>query len=145
MLEDKLKATDWEATNEAIEEQVARESYIQYFRDTEKRLKDQGHPLASGSSSTITSTMVSSPRSSRRGSVSPKGCQSPKGCTSPKNLSPLGRLSSTYCNFLLKLSFSEPQDKFRSRKRFISFCSNKRGRGICEKSVQLSQKDIRTK
>ncbi|XP_030748716.1 OTU domain-containing protein 5-B [Sitophilus oryzae] len=89
MLEDKLKATDWEATNEAIEEQVARESYIQYFRDTEKRLKDQGHPLASGSSSTITSSMVSSPRTSRRGSVSPKGCQSPKGCASPKNMSPL--------------------------------------------------------
>ncbi|XP_060537124.1 OTU domain-containing protein 5 isoform X2 [Cylas formicarius] len=85
MLEDKLKATDWEATNEAIEEQVARESYIQYFRDTEKRLKAQGHPLASGSSSTITSSMASSPRSSRRGSVSPKGCQSPKSCSSPKN------------------------------------------------------------
>ncbi|ERL94225.1 hypothetical protein D910_11506 [Dendroctonus ponderosae] len=89
MLEDKLKATDWEATNEAIEEQVARESYIQYFRDTEKRLKDQGHPLASGSSSTITSAMVSSPRSSLRGSVSPKGWQSPKGCASPKHITPL--------------------------------------------------------
>ncbi|KAJ8934889.1 hypothetical protein NQ314_013169 [Rhamnusium bicolor] len=90
MLEDKLKATDWEATNEAIEEQVARESYIQYFRDTEKRLKAEGHPLASGSSSTITSTMISSPRTSRRGSVSPKGCQSPKGSASPKNsFSPL--------------------------------------------------------
>ncbi|XP_018573122.1 OTU domain-containing protein 5-B isoform X1 [Anoplophora glabripennis] len=87
MLEDKIKATDWEATNEAIEEQVARESYIQYFRDAEKRLKAQGHPLASGSSSTITSSMISSPRASRRGSVSPKGCQSP---ASPKNsFSPL--------------------------------------------------------
>eukprot|EP00064_Thunnus_orientalis_P011483 superscaffoldBa00001660_g11514 len=28
MLEDKKRATDWEATNEAIEEQVARESYL---------------------------------------------------------------------------------------------------------------------
>ncbi|XP_019866106.1 OTU domain-containing protein 5-B isoform X2 [Aethina tumida] len=90
MLEDKIKATDWEATNEAIEEQVARESYIQYFRDTEKRLKDQGHPLASGSSSTITSAMLNSPRSSRRGSVSPKGCQSPKASASPRtSFSPL--------------------------------------------------------
>ncbi|KAF7267526.1 deubiquitinating enzyme A [Rhynchophorus ferrugineus] len=95
MLEDKLKATDWEATNEAIEEQVARESYIQYFRDTEKRLKAQGHSLASGSSSTITSSMVSSPRCSRRGSMSPKGCQSPKGCSSPKNMSPLVSLRTT--------------------------------------------------
>ncbi|XP_068916605.1 OTU domain-containing protein 5-B [Tenebrio molitor] len=90
MLEDKLKATDWEATNEAIEEQVARESYIQYFRDSERRLKNQGHPLACGSSSTITSAMISSPRSSRRGSCSPKGSQSPKGSTSPKTtFSPL--------------------------------------------------------
>ncbi len=37
MLEDKIRATDWEATNEAIEEQVARESYLQWLRDNEKR------------------------------------------------------------------------------------------------------------
>lgn len=37
MLEDKLKATDWEATNEAIEEQVARESYLQWLRDNDRR------------------------------------------------------------------------------------------------------------
>ena len=28
---------DWEATNEAIEEQVARESYFQWLRDNERR------------------------------------------------------------------------------------------------------------
>lgn len=39
MLEDKLRATDWEATNEAIEEQVARDSYLQWLRDSEKRNK----------------------------------------------------------------------------------------------------------
>lgn len=83
MLEDKLKATDWEATNEALEEEIARESYIQYFRDAEKRLKPQGH--AAGSSSTITSAVCSSPRpNSRRGSTSPKGGMSPKGSSSPK-------------------------------------------------------------
>ncbi|XP_033214680.1 OTU domain-containing protein 5-A isoform X3 [Belonocnema kinseyi] len=37
MLEDKIKATDWEATSEAIEEQVARESYLQWVRDNEMR------------------------------------------------------------------------------------------------------------
>jgi len=37
MLEDKIRATDWEATNEAIEEQVARESYFQWLRDNERR------------------------------------------------------------------------------------------------------------
>lgn len=36
MLEDKLRATDWEATNELIEEQVARESYFQWFKDNER-------------------------------------------------------------------------------------------------------------
>ena len=29
--------SDWEATNEAIEEQVARESYFQWLRDNERR------------------------------------------------------------------------------------------------------------
>ena len=33
MFEDKLKTTDWEATNEAIEEQIARESYLQWCRE----------------------------------------------------------------------------------------------------------------
>lgn len=84
MLEDKLKATDWEATNEAIEEQIARESYIQYIRDVEHRLNvsREGHPLAGGSTSTSASTSKASPRTSRRGSVSPKGGQSPKAASS---------------------------------------------------------------
>lgn len=38
MLEDKLLATDWEATNEAIEEQVARESYLEWLRENENRM-----------------------------------------------------------------------------------------------------------
>lgn len=37
MLEDKIRATDWEATNEAIEEQIARESYLEWLRETEIR------------------------------------------------------------------------------------------------------------
>lgn len=89
MLEDKIKATDWEATNEAIEEEIARESYIQYYRDVEKRLKPPEHSIAiAGSSSTISSTITSSlctsPRSSKRGSVSPKGGSSPKYCSLSK-------------------------------------------------------------
>lgn len=84
MLEDKIKATDWEATNEAIEEQVARESYIQFFRDAERRLQGS-HSTAAGSSSTFCSGIGHSSRSgSRRGSVSPKGGMSPKGSSSPK-------------------------------------------------------------
>ncbi|XP_022901205.1 OTU domain-containing protein 5-A [Onthophagus taurus] len=87
MLEDKIKATDWEATNEALEEEVARESYIQYFRDAERRLKPQSSACA-GSSSTVTSAVCSSPRANRRGSMSPKGGSSPKGNSSPKASSP---------------------------------------------------------
>ncbi len=41
MLEDKLKETDWEVTQDTIEEQVARESYLQWLRDNEKRAKRQ--------------------------------------------------------------------------------------------------------
>uniref|UniRef100_H0WUP0 OTU domain-containing protein 5 n=2 Tax=Otolemur garnettii TaxID=30611 RepID=H0WUP0_OTOGA len=37
MLDDKKQASDWEATNAAIEEQVARESYLQWLRDQEKQ------------------------------------------------------------------------------------------------------------
>lgn len=96
MLEDKLKATDWEATNEAIEEQIARESYIQYIRDIEHRLNisREGHPLPGGSTSTSASTSKASPRTSRRGSVSPKGGQSPKAVSSCSKfgLSPMGEL-----------------------------------------------------
>lgn len=39
MLEDKLKATDWEATNDTFNEQIARESYLQFLKDNEKRTR----------------------------------------------------------------------------------------------------------
>lgn len=68
MFEDKLKTTDWEATNEAIEEQIARESYLQWCREKHGQKQKQNvhnsvmHQqmmLSSNtiqSSSTITST-----------------------------------------------------------------------------------------
>lgn len=47
MLEDKKRATDWEATNEAIEEQVARESYLQWLQDQEKQARQvRPHPCS---------------------------------------------------------------------------------------------------
>ena len=39
MLADKLRCTDWEATNEAMEEAVARESYLEWLREREKRAR----------------------------------------------------------------------------------------------------------
>ncbi|XP_053692922.1 OTU domain-containing protein 5-A [Sabethes cyaneus] len=55
MFEDKLKTTDWEATNEAIEEQIARESYLQWCRDNMRNNPGKN----SKSTSTITSSDVS--------------------------------------------------------------------------------------
>ncbi|XP_060124642.1 OTU domain-containing protein 5 isoform X1 [Zootoca vivipara] len=52
MLEDKKRATDWEATNEAIEEQVARESYLQWLRDQEKQARQPCKASATCSSAT---------------------------------------------------------------------------------------------
>ncbi|XP_057244919.1 OTU domain-containing protein 5-like, partial [Malurus melanocephalus] len=52
MLEDKKRATDWEATNEAIEEQVARESYLQWLRDQEKQARQPHKASATCSSAT---------------------------------------------------------------------------------------------
>ena len=43
--------SDWEATNEAIEEQVARESYLQWLRDNERRTAGNGN----SKSATVTS------------------------------------------------------------------------------------------
>jgi len=39
MLNDKIRETDWEVTQETMQEQVARESYLQWLRDNEKRLR----------------------------------------------------------------------------------------------------------
>ena len=36
MLEDKIKATDWEATDEQLAELAARESYLQWLNDNQK-------------------------------------------------------------------------------------------------------------
>ncbi|KAH8309699.1 hypothetical protein KR067_000136 [Drosophila pandora] len=55
MFEDKLKTTDWEATNEAIEEQIARESYLQWCRDNMQRSRSNNTAAGSATSSTVTS------------------------------------------------------------------------------------------
>ncbi|XP_053954472.1 uncharacterized protein LOC128860769 isoform X1 [Anastrepha ludens] len=58
MFEDKLKTTDWEATNEAIEEQIARESYLQWCR--ENLQKTRASATAASTSATVTSAEVTS-------------------------------------------------------------------------------------
>ncbi len=39
MLKDKLKATDWEATDETLTEIVAKESYLQWLKENQRRHK----------------------------------------------------------------------------------------------------------
>ena len=72
MLEDKVKATDWEATNEAIEEQVARESYLDWLRENERRNRQQ-RSLSSATASS-SAEHLRSPRTSTSSSArnSPK-------------------------------------------------------------------------
>lgn len=69
MLEDKVKATDWEATNEAIEEQVARESYLDWLRENERRSRQQ-RGGATSSSSACSNTELRSPRTTSASSSS---------------------------------------------------------------------------
>lgn len=86
MLEDKLRATDWEATNEAIEEQVARESYVEWLRENEKRAMKKKSKLTA----TATSTSNQTPLSQSPSRSSPKASSSG---TSNGN-SPIARESS---------------------------------------------------
>uniref|UniRef100_A0A674HN39 ubiquitinyl hydrolase 1 n=1 Tax=Taeniopygia guttata TaxID=59729 RepID=A0A674HN39_TAEGU len=65
MLEDKKRATDWEATNEAIEEQVARESYLQWLRDQEKQARQPRKASATCSSATAAAASALEERSGR--------------------------------------------------------------------------------
>jgi len=80
MLQDKMHFTDWEATNEVIEEQVARESYLLWIQEQEKaRNKSNRNPPAA--------TVTSGQMSPRAGS----GCSSPRplgggGSSSPRPL-----------------------------------------------------------
>jgi len=113
MLNDKVNFTDWEATNEVIEEQVARESYMLWLQEQEKqRNKANRNPPAatvtSGQMSPRTSGGGSSPRhlgagggSSPRhlGGASPRPLGSPRprpqGQTSPR---PQGHTSPRPCS-----------------------------------------------
>ena len=40
MLDDKLAATDWEATQDELIQQIARESYLQWLRESNQQNKD---------------------------------------------------------------------------------------------------------
>ncbi|XP_066500678.1 OTU domain-containing protein 5-A isoform X3 [Hoplias malabaricus] len=71
MLEDKKRATDWEATNEAIEEQVARESYLQWLRDQEKQPRKASATCSSATAAASSGPEEWSARSPRQRSSAP--------------------------------------------------------------------------
>lgn len=80
MLEDKIRATDWEATNEAIEEQIARESYVEWLKENEMR----SHKMKKSASATSTTTGGTEGSSNRSPNyVSPRS--SPKASSSGSN------------------------------------------------------------
>ena len=58
MLEDKLRHSDWDATYDAIEEAVARESYLSWLKENEKRTRSAGGVKHSASQVSVYITTV---------------------------------------------------------------------------------------
>lgn len=83
MLEDKVKATDWEATNEAIEEQVARESYLDWLRENERRSRQQQRSGHSATTST-NACELRSPRTTAATSSSARNSPKPSFVEHPR-------------------------------------------------------------
>ncbi|XP_060079189.1 OTU domain-containing protein 5-like [Ylistrum balloti] len=78
MLEDKLRETDWEVTQETIEEQVARESYLQWLRDNETQARRQDTPKsASATCSSSSDAMYMNTPSDLRVGRSPRARSNP--------------------------------------------------------------------
>lgn len=84
MVEDKLKSSDWEATSEAVAEQIARQSYLQFCKENmEKKMN-----CNKSSTSTVTSTEACGSSSSTSPSSNSAGGQqssSSNPCDSEKN------------------------------------------------------------
>ncbi|XP_037582940.1 OTU domain-containing protein 5-B isoform X2 [Dermacentor silvarum] len=91
MLEDKLRATDWEATSEALEEQVARESYLHWLRENEMRARKKTRSATATSSSSLSPLVdVGGNTAASGASSSPRGGRaSPRSRASPRT-PPLG-------------------------------------------------------
>lgn len=91
MLEDKLRATDWEATSEALEEQVARESYLHWLRENEMRARKKTRTATATSSSSLSPLVdVGGNTAASGASSSPRGGRaSPRSRGSPRT-PPLG-------------------------------------------------------
>ncbi|XP_055338378.1 OTU domain-containing protein 5-B-like [Paramacrobiotus metropolitanus] len=88
MLQDKLLASDWEATDEAIEQQIAQESYLDWLKHHEKKSCDNGSDTSGPSTSSLSES------DSSRGEKSiPNREGSPKLIDSPSKTHILDRLN----------------------------------------------------
>jgi OTU domain-containing protein 5 len=83
MLEDKLRETDWELTQETIEEQVARESYLQWLQEQEKynKVSRTSPRSACATCSTATDPAAATLASCWDQTISPE----PRGSRSPRS------------------------------------------------------------
>ncbi|UJR15745.1 hypothetical protein I4U23_002680 [Adineta vaga] len=90
MLDDKIAATDWEATQEELIQQVARESYLQWLCDTKQQHKDN-KTMPSSSSSPISATTSDRASNNNHGS--------------PRNLLPLKLDERKDCEFALPFNY----------------------------------------
>ena len=102
MLEDKMKMTDWEATNEAIEEQIARESYVEWLKENERKSLSKNKKIKFTATATATTTSSNLTSNSPKWSTEEKQAKSPK--LSPR-LSP--KLSPKACSSGLNSSYHE--------------------------------------
>ena len=105
-----MNFSDWEATNEAIEEQVARESYLQWLRDNERRNSSTAPKLSStatSSSATITSGELRT--SATVGTASPKACCSKHvtGNSSNGSLKQVGSTPIAQLNVTISLTWGK--------------------------------------
>ncbi|CAF4524325.1 unnamed protein product [Rotaria sp. Silwood1] len=91
MLDDKLAATDWEATQDEIIQQIARESYLQWLCDTNQQQNDNKTALSSNLSLVTTSDKTSNTDE----------------INSPKDLLPLRLDERKDCEFALPFHYED--------------------------------------
>jgi len=84
MLKDKLKATDWETTDETMIEIVARESYLQWLKESQRKENHRKLQSQAGGTESATSSSSQSRRSPPHEQPSPRPCASGYSPRSPR-------------------------------------------------------------
>ncbi|KAL8620417.1 hypothetical protein ACOMHN_055498 [Nucella lapillus] len=106
MLEDKMRETDWELTQESIEEQVARESYLQWLTEQEAASKHRAPTNPAASATCSSASEYSCHAEGGSGSPEARTSRSPRtrsGQSSPQHPAPVdiavpGSSKSLWCS-----------------------------------------------